>query len=104
VVTLRPAPGRLCTRHVAIGGLDLTEFITRLNPDLLAGRLSRDIRRLFRGCSTCSSIADSVNGILPHLNARGVTMLLVSQAPLETFAGVQAADGLQLPLGVVGQQ
>jgi hypothetical protein len=24
-------------RHIAIGGQDLTEFITRLNPDLLAG-------------------------------------------------------------------
>lgn len=30
-----------------------------------------------------SSIADSVNGLLPHLRARDVTMLLVSQAPLE---------------------
>src|SRR5260221_3306716 len=27
------------------------------------------------GCPTCSSIADSVNGVLPHLNARDVTML-----------------------------
>jgi hypothetical protein len=24
-------------RHIAIGGQDLTEFITRLNPDVLAG-------------------------------------------------------------------
>jgi len=37
------------------------------------------------GCPTCSSIADSVNGVLPHLNARDVTMLVVSQAPLETL-------------------
>jgi predicted dithiol-disulfide oxidoreductase (DUF899 family) len=37
------------------------------------------------GCPTCSSIADSVNGVLPHLNARDVTMLFVSQAPLETL-------------------
>ena len=31
------------------------------------------------GCPTCSSIADSVNGVLPHLNARDVTMLFVSR-------------------------
>src|SRR5256714_15424735 len=37
------------------------------------------------GCPTCSSIADSVNSVLPHLNARDVTMLFVSQAPLETL-------------------
>jgi predicted dithiol-disulfide oxidoreductase (DUF899 family) len=34
------------------------------------------------GCTTCSSIADSVDGVVPHLNARDVTMLFVSQAPL----------------------
>jgi len=37
------------------------------------------------GCPTCSSIADSINGVLPHLNAGDVTMLVVSQAPLETL-------------------
>src|SRR5580700_4203668 len=40
------------------------------------------------GCPTCSSIADSVNGVLPHLNARDVTILFVSQAPLETLQAV----------------
>ena len=30
-----------------------------------------------------SSIADTVDGVLPHLHARDVTFLLVSQAPLE---------------------
>ena len=34
------------------------------------------------GCTTCSSIADAVNGVVPHLHARDVTMLFVSQAPL----------------------
>ena len=34
------------------------------------------------GCPTCSSIADAVNGVVPHLNARDVTMLFVSQASL----------------------
>ena len=50
-----------------------------------------------------SSIADAVNGVVPHLNARDVTMVFVSQAPLEklqaykrrmgwSFAWVSSAD------------
>src|SRR5213595_2388809 len=35
------------------------------------------------GCPTCSSSADSVNGVLAHLNARDVTMVYVSRAPLQ---------------------
>jgi predicted dithiol-disulfide oxidoreductase (DUF899 family) len=35
------------------------------------------------GCPVNSSIADTVNGVLPHLHARDATFLLVSQAPLE---------------------
>jgi len=33
-------------------------------------------------CPTCSSIADSFNGVLPHLEARDVTMICVSRAPI----------------------
>src|SRR5215468_10039115 len=43
------------------------------------------------GCPTCSSIADGVNGIVPHLNARDVTMLFVSQAPLGKLQAYQGA-------------
>jgi predicted dithiol-disulfide oxidoreductase (DUF899 family) len=35
------------------------------------------------GCPTNSSIADSFDGILPHLAARDVTMICVSRAPIE---------------------
>src|SRR5215470_2878690 len=35
------------------------------------------------GCPVNSSIADSVDGVLPHLHARDATLVLVSQAPLE---------------------
>jgi predicted dithiol-disulfide oxidoreductase (DUF899 family) len=35
------------------------------------------------GCPTCSSTADSFNGVLAHLNANDVTMICVSRAPLE---------------------
>ena len=37
------------------------------------------------GCPVCSSMADTINGALPHLNARDVTMIFVSQAPLENL-------------------
>jgi predicted dithiol-disulfide oxidoreductase (DUF899 family) len=33
-------------------------------------------------CATCSATADSFNGVLPHLEARDVTMICVSRAPL----------------------
>ena len=49
------------------------------------------------GCPTCSSIADSVNGVLPHLNARDVTILFVSQAPLETLRAFQRRMGWSFP-------
>ena len=34
------------------------------------------------GCPVNSSIADSIDGLQPHLHARDVTLMLVSQAPL----------------------
>jgi predicted dithiol-disulfide oxidoreductase (DUF899 family) len=35
------------------------------------------------GCPTCSSTADSFNGVLAHLRACDVTMICVSRAPLD---------------------
>ena len=35
------------------------------------------------GCPTCSSTADSFNGVLAHLGAFDVTMICVSRAPIE---------------------
>jgi predicted dithiol-disulfide oxidoreductase (DUF899 family) len=35
------------------------------------------------GCPVCSSIADSFNAVLEHLKARDVTMIAMSQAPVE---------------------
>ena len=47
------------------------------------------------GCPTCSSSADAVNGVPPHLHARDVTMLYVSRAAGEA-PGLQTEDGLEL--------
>jgi predicted dithiol-disulfide oxidoreductase (DUF899 family) len=49
------------------------------------------------GCTTCSSIADAVNGVLPHLNARDATMLFVSQAPLEKLQAYKRRMGWSFP-------
>ena len=49
------------------------------------------------GCPVNSSIADSVNGVIPHLNARDVTMLFVSQAPLEKLQAYKQRMGWSFP-------
>jgi predicted dithiol-disulfide oxidoreductase (DUF899 family) len=49
------------------------------------------------GCVTCSSMADGFNGLLPHLRARDVTMLLVSRAPLERLQAYKQRMGWSIP-------
>ena len=49
------------------------------------------------GCPTCSSIADAVNGVVPHLHARDVTMLFVSQAPLDKLQRTKRRMGWSFP-------
>jgi predicted dithiol-disulfide oxidoreductase (DUF899 family) len=49
------------------------------------------------GCPVNSSIADSIDGVLPHVQARDATMLLVSQAPLEKLAGYKRRMGWSIP-------
>jgi predicted dithiol-disulfide oxidoreductase (DUF899 family) len=49
------------------------------------------------GCPVNSSIADSVDGVLPHLHARDVTFLLVSQAPIEKLQAYRRRMGWSLP-------
>ncbi len=49
------------------------------------------------GCPTCSSIADSFNGVLPHLKARDVTMICVSRAPLERLLAYKQRMGWSFP-------
>jgi predicted dithiol-disulfide oxidoreductase (DUF899 family) len=49
------------------------------------------------GCPVNSSIADTIDGVLPHLHARDVTFLLVSQAPLEKLQAYERRMGWSLP-------
>ena len=43
------------------------------------------------GCPTCSSMADSFNGAVPHLNARDVTFTCVSRAPMDKIQAYKTA-------------
>src|SRR5262245_34526157 len=45
------------------------------------------------GCPVNSSIADSINGLLPHLDARDVTMICVSGAPIEKLLAYRKRMG-----------
>ena len=49
------------------------------------------------GCPVNSSIADSIDGVLPHLHARDVTFILVSQAPIEKLEAYNRRMGWSLP-------
>jgi predicted dithiol-disulfide oxidoreductase (DUF899 family) len=49
------------------------------------------------GCPVNSSIADAVDGVLPHLHARDVTFLLVSQAPLAKLQAYKRRMGWSIP-------
>ena len=49
------------------------------------------------GCPVNSSIADGIDGVLPHLHARDVTLLLVSQAPLEKLQAYKRRMGWSIP-------
>jgi len=49
------------------------------------------------GCPVNSSIADSLDGIVPHLRARDATLTLVSQAPIEKLQAYRARMGWKLP-------
>ena len=49
------------------------------------------------GCPTCSSMADGIDGLLPHLRARDVTFILLSQAPLEKLQAYKRRMGWSVP-------
>ena len=49
------------------------------------------------GCPVNSSIADTIDGLVPHLHARDVTFLLVSQAPISKLAPFKRRMGWRIP-------
>ena len=49
------------------------------------------------GCPTCSSMADGFNGLLPHLHARDLTLLLISRAPMAKLQAYKQRMGWSIP-------
>jgi predicted dithiol-disulfide oxidoreductase (DUF899 family) len=80
-----------------------TDEGTRRLPELFEGRSQLLVYHFMfgpsyeAGCPTCSSSADAVNGVLPHLHARDVTMLYVSRAPLEKLQAYKRRMGWSFP-------
>ena len=80
-----------------------TDDVTRTLAEVFDGRSQLAVYHFMfgpdyeAGCPTCSSIADAVNGVLPRLHARDVTMLFVSQAPLDKLQAHKRRMGWSLP-------
>jgi predicted dithiol-disulfide oxidoreductase (DUF899 family) len=49
------------------------------------------------GCPVCTSIADTLNPQVPHLNARDTTLLLSSRAPLTQLLAYKERLGWEIP-------
>jgi predicted dithiol-disulfide oxidoreductase (DUF899 family) len=49
------------------------------------------------GCPTCSSMADGLDGLLPHLHARDLTLAFVSPAPLAKLQAYKQRMGWSIP-------
>ena len=56
------------------------------------------------GCPSCSAIADGFDGFVVHLANHDVTLVGGVAGAAREAAGVQAADGLDLPLGVLARR
>ena len=76
---------------------------TRTLPELFDGRSQLLVYHFMfgpsyeAGCPTCSSMVDGFGGLLPHLHARDVTLLLVSRAPLEKLQAYKQRVGWSIP-------
>jgi predicted dithiol-disulfide oxidoreductase (DUF899 family) len=79
-----------------------TDQGTRTLAELFDGRSQLLVYHLMFGpsyeaaCPVCTSMADTINGVLAHLHARD-TMLLVSRAPLEKLRAYKRRMGWSIP-------
>jgi predicted dithiol-disulfide oxidoreductase (DUF899 family) len=80
-----------------------TEGGSRTLPELFDGRSRLLIYHLMFGedwevaCPGCSSLADGLSGTVVHLNDRDVTLVCMSQAPLEKLVAYKARRGWTVP-------
>jgi predicted dithiol-disulfide oxidoreductase (DUF899 family) len=50
-----------------------------------------------RGCTGCSLVADHFDGVMRHLNGRGITLVCVSMAPLQELQDYKRQMGWKFP-------
>jgi predicted dithiol-disulfide oxidoreductase (DUF899 family) len=80
-----------------------TEAGSRTLPELFEGRSQLLLYHLMFGedwevaCPGCSSLADGLSGTVAHLNDRDLTLICMSQAPLEKLAAYKARRGWTVP-------
>jgi predicted dithiol-disulfide oxidoreductase (DUF899 family) len=80
-----------------------TEDGPRTLPELFEGRSRLLIYHLMFGedwkvaCPGCSSLADGLSGTVAHLNDRDVTLICMSQAPLDKLAAYKQPRGWTVP-------
>ncbi len=80
-----------------------TDGGARTLPELFAGRSQLIVYHFMfgagytAGCPTCSSMADTFNGAVPHLNARDVTFTCISRAPLDKLQAFRQRMGWSFP-------
>jgi predicted dithiol-disulfide oxidoreductase (DUF899 family) len=80
-----------------------TESGSRTLPELFDGRSRLLIYHLMFGedwevaCPGCSSLADGLSGTVAHLNDRDLTLICMSQAPLEKLVAYKAPRGWTVP-------
>jgi predicted dithiol-disulfide oxidoreductase (DUF899 family) len=80
-----------------------TEQGSRTLRELFEGRSRLLIYHLMFGedwevaCPGCSSLADGLSGTVEHLNDRDLTLICMSQAPLEKLAAYKARRGWTVP-------
>src|SRR5712675_2764409 len=79
--TLQTEDGPTTLAELFDGRSQLVVYHLMFGPDYVAG------------CPSCSSTADSFNGVLAHLKARDVTMICVSRAPLEKLLAYRERMG-----------
>jgi predicted dithiol-disulfide oxidoreductase (DUF899 family) len=48
-------------------------------------------------CPGCTSLADHLDGALPHVNARDVTLMCISRAPIEKLSAYKQRMGWKFP-------
>jgi predicted dithiol-disulfide oxidoreductase (DUF899 family) len=72
-------------------------------PELFDGRSQLLIYQLMFGptyeqaCAGCTGLADSFDGVLPHLNAHDVTLIAISRAPIEKLSAYKKRMGWKFP-------